>query len=67
MVIDTELVWLRPRVIRLRALLRYAQVDRVETILLREFLADAESRLEALEEQAVTEKLDPGPRQRLPQ
>jgi hypothetical protein len=67
MVIDTELVWLRPRVIRLRALLRYAQVDRVETILLREFLADAESRLEALEEQAVTEKLDPGSRQRLPQ
>lgn len=67
MVIDTELVWLRPRVIRLRALLRYAQVDRVETILLREFLADAETRLEALEEQAVTEKLDPGPRQRLPQ
>ncbi len=67
MVIDTELIWLRPRVIRLRALLRYAQVDRVETILLREFLADAESRLEALEEQAVTEKLDPGPGQRLPQ
>jgi hypothetical protein len=67
MVIDTELVWLRPRVIRLRALLRYAQVDRVETILLREFLADAESRLEALEEQALTEKVDQGPRQRLPQ
>jgi hypothetical protein len=67
MVIDPELAWLRPRVIRLRALLRYAQVARVETILLREFLADAETRLEALEEQALTEKPNQAAKQHLHQ
>ena len=56
MAIDPELIWLRPRVIRMRALLRYAKDERVETAL-KELITDAEDRLDALEEQARREKL----------
>jgi hypothetical protein len=45
---SVENVWLRHRVVRMRALLRYANDTRVESGL-RELIADAEDRLEALE------------------
>ncbi len=47
----SEILWLRSRVIRMRALLRYAKDTRVEAGL-RELVGDAETRLEWLEEQA---------------
>ena len=50
---ESEIVWLRPRVIRMRALLRYAKSPQVEADL-RELIADAESRLEFLEERERT-------------
>ena len=61
MAIDLELVWLRPRVIRMRALLRYAKDERVEAAL-KDLITDAEDRLEELEEQARREKLDHRPK-----
>jgi hypothetical protein len=51
MAIDEEAIWLRPRVIQMRALLRRVKDARVESVL-REFIADAEARLELLDEQA---------------
>jgi hypothetical protein len=47
---EQEAIWLRPRVIQMRALLRRVKDARVEEVL-REFIADAENRLEALDEQ----------------
>ncbi len=61
MFIEPEVLWLRPRVIRMRALLRHVKVHRVE-MALKELIADAEDRLEALEEQARKEKLDRRPK-----
>jgi hypothetical protein len=61
-----EVLWLRPRVIRMRAMLRYAKAPRIETEL-RELIADAESRLESLDEWARAGKTDQRPRKRLPQ
>ena len=52
MATDQELTWLRPRVIQMRALLRHVKDARVETVL-REFIADAEARLELLDEQTT--------------
>jgi hypothetical protein len=49
MAIEKESIWLRPRVIQMRALLRHVKNARVETAL-REFITDAESRLEELDE-----------------
>ena len=46
---EKEEIWLRHRLRRLRALLRYAKEIRVE-IGLRELIADAEERLEILEQ-----------------
>jgi hypothetical protein len=46
--LDDEPNWLRPRIIRLRTALRFTEEPRVETIL-REFIADAEERLSALD------------------
>ena len=43
--VEKENVWLRHRVVRMRALLRYANDTRVESGL-RELIADAEDRLE---------------------
>jgi hypothetical protein len=57
MAIYPELLWLRPRVIQMRALLRHAKDGRVEAAL-RELITQAEDRLEALEQQARTEKND---------
>jgi hypothetical protein len=45
---EDEVSWLRPRIIRLRAALRFVKEHRTETIL-REFVAEAEDRLAALE------------------
>lgn len=45
---DDEEIWLRHRVIRMRALLRFAREPHVESGL-RELIADAEKRLEPLE------------------
>jgi hypothetical protein len=45
---EAEAVWLRKRIIRLRAALRFAKDQRTE-IILREVIADAEDRLAALE------------------
>ena len=50
---ESEIVWLRPRVIRMRALLRYAKSPQVEADL-RSLISDAESRLEFLEERERT-------------
>jgi hypothetical protein len=46
-----EILWLRSRIIRMRALLRYAKDSRVEAGL-RELIGEGEARLEKLEEQA---------------
>jgi hypothetical protein len=46
--LEDEESWLRRRVIRFRTMLRYAKDSRVGTDL-REFIADAEERLELLE------------------
>jgi hypothetical protein len=45
---EEENIWLRRRIIRLRPLLRYAKDPRAVTIL-KEFIAEAEQRLEMLE------------------
>ena len=55
MPIDSELLWLLPRVIRMRALLRYAKDDLVKTSLM-DLITDVETRLEALEEMAREDK-----------
>jgi hypothetical protein len=46
---EEEEIWLRHRLRRMRALLRYAKETKVE-IGLRELIADAEERLEILEQ-----------------
>jgi hypothetical protein len=51
MAIEQEAAWLRARVIQMRSLLRHVENARVENVL-REFIADAETRLELLDEQA---------------
>jgi hypothetical protein len=45
---EDEEIWLRRRVIRLRTILRFAKDSRVATGL-KEFIAEAEDRLEMLE------------------
>jgi hypothetical protein len=55
MPVDSELLWLLPRVIRMRALLRYAKDDLVKTSLM-DLITDAETRLEALEEMEREDK-----------
>ena len=45
---EDEEAWLRARIIRLRTILRYAKDPQVE-IGLKEFIADAEARLDMLE------------------
>jgi hypothetical protein len=49
MAFEEESIWLRPRVIQMRGLLRHVKNARVETAL-REFITDAETRLEVLDE-----------------
>jgi hypothetical protein len=44
-----EAIWLRHRIIRLRAALRFAENSKVQAIL-RELIAEAESRIAAVEE-----------------
>jgi hypothetical protein len=56
MAIDPEIVWLRPRVICMRALLRFAKDARVEAAL-KDLITDAEDRLAALEEQALAGRI----------
>jgi hypothetical protein len=51
MELEDEATWLRYRVLRLRAALRFALAPQVE-IILRELIADAEDRLLALEAKA---------------
>ena len=51
MELEDEATWLRYRVLRLRAALRFALVPEVESIL-RELIADAEERLVILEVRA---------------
>ena len=46
--LEDEETWLRTRVIRLRTMLRFAKDPRTEAGL-KEFIADAEERLDALE------------------
>ena len=46
--LEPEETWLRKRIIRLRTILRYVQDPRTEAGL-KEFIADAEHRLEALQ------------------
>jgi hypothetical protein len=48
MELEDEETWLRRRVIRLRTMLRFAKDPRTEAGL-KEFIADAEERLDALE------------------
>jgi hypothetical protein len=48
MELEDEEAWLRRRVIRLRTMLRFAKDPRTEAGL-KEFIADAEERLDALE------------------
>jgi hypothetical protein len=48
MELEAEESWLRKRIVRLRIALRYASDPRIEVIL-REVIADAESRLEILQ------------------
>ena len=66
MAVDQESIWLRPRVIQMRALLRHVKDTRVETVL-REFIADAEARLELLDEQARNQRAARPLRSRLPE
>ena len=66
MAIDQEAIWLRPRVIQMRALLRRVKDARVEFVL-REFIADAEARLELLDEQARGQQATSPLRSRSPQ
>ena len=60
---ELEATWLRLRIIRLRAALRYALDPRVEAIL-RETVADMEERLEQLEDSSCAR---PRPEKQLPQ
>jgi hypothetical protein len=53
---EPEATWLRLRIIRLRAALRYALEPRVETIL-RETVTDMEERLEQIESVIVARSL----------
>jgi hypothetical protein len=46
--IEDEVSWLRHRVVRMRTILRFAKDPRTETGI-RELIADAEARLDALE------------------
>ena len=46
--LEPEELWLRKRIIRLRTILRYVRDPRTESGL-KEFIADAEHRLEALQ------------------
>jgi hypothetical protein len=46
--LEDELTWLRHRIVRMRTILRFAKDPRAETGL-RDLIAEAESRLEALE------------------
>jgi hypothetical protein len=48
MELENEATWLRHRVVRMRAALRFAMNSEVE-IILRELIADAEDRLLAIE------------------
>ncbi len=48
MELETEETWLRKRIVRLRTVLRYANDPRIEAGL-REFIGDAEHRLELLQ------------------
>jgi hypothetical protein len=50
--LENEASWLRSRIIRLRAALRFAKEPRTDMIL-REFIAEAEERLGALEDRGV--------------
>jgi hypothetical protein len=50
-----EILWLRSRIIRMRALLRYAKDSRVEAGL-RELISEGEARLDWLEEQARAQR-----------
>jgi len=50
-----EILWLRSRIIRMRALLRYAKDSRVEAGL-RELIGEGEARLEWLQEQARAQR-----------
>ncbi len=50
--LEPEAIWLRHRVRRLRTILRYAKEPRVESGL-RELIAQAEERLDLLEQQQV--------------
>jgi hypothetical protein len=54
-----EAVWLRHRVLRMRAALRFAMKPEVESIL-RELIADAEARLLALEQRDAQELQERG-------
>ncbi len=47
--LESEVTWLRHRVIRLRTILRYAKEPRVESMLW-QLIAEAEERLERLQE-----------------
>jgi hypothetical protein len=53
--LENEAPWLRSRIIRLRVALRFTKEPRVETIL-REFVAEAEERLSAIEDQDALSK-----------
>ena len=55
---EHEAHWLRARVIRLRAALRFTQEPRVDVIL-REVIGDAEDRLAALDQRPVLPALPP--------
>ena len=55
MELEDEADWLRHRVRRMRTALRFAADERVEAIL-RELIADAETRLSALESKALPQR-----------
>ena len=52
--VEPQAAWLRSRIIRLRAALRYARDSRTEAIL-REIIGDMETRLDQLEQIARTD------------
>jgi len=54
---EPEIIWLRKHIIRARILLRWAVDNRVQ-MGLRELIAEAETRLEWLEDQALAEQPD---------
>jgi len=49
---EDEVTWLRHRVVRMRTILRFAKEPRAEAGL-RELIADAEARLDALERRST--------------